>query len=311
MKFTVLLLSFIFLQQTKGDGLHSFQLSSTELNLIAGEKAEIIFTSFLNSSNPTTVNLIKNRHGIIKLKPKTFIIPPEMNFFNQTIQITSLKSGKVEIEGHTDSNPDAIIFFRIIVAKSNFLIIIASVVGWIYFIAWSLSLYPQIWMIIQMKSVTGLSFDYLSLSFFGHLLYAVFNLALYFGKYFQDEYFRRHPHGLNPVELNDVFYCIHVLALSLITVICCFIFQRDNQKITKYAWSINGTFIFSLIIVAILCSFGKLHWFDLINTCNLIKVIGSLIKYVPQVYFNHKRKNLENQGVTTYQNNKESIKLTN
>jgi LCT (Lysosomal Cystine Transporter) family transporter len=114
---------------------------------------------------------------------------------------------------------------RIVVANSSFLIIFSVIVGWVYFAAWSISFYPQVWLNYKRKSVVGLSFDFLALNIVGHSMYAIFNTSLYFSSYFQDEYFRRHPHGMNPVELNDVFFSGHAVILTLITIGQCFYYE--------------------------------------------------------------------------------------
>lgn len=69
---------------------------------------------------------------------------------------------------------------RIVVAYSSELIDISSVIGWCYFVAWSISFYPQIYTNFKRKSVVGLNFDFLSLNVVGFVLYAIFNVGLYF-----------------------------------------------------------------------------------------------------------------------------------
>ena len=54
---------------------------------------------------------------------------------------------------------------------------ISSCVGWVYFSAWSVSFWPQIFLNYQRKSVEGLSFDYLSLNLLGFTCYAAYNLG--------------------------------------------------------------------------------------------------------------------------------------
>ena len=65
------------------------------------------------------------------------------------------------------------------VEKSDVLYHISTVVGWIYFLAWSVSFYPQIYSNYKRKSVVGLNFDYLSLNLVGFILYALFNCGLF------------------------------------------------------------------------------------------------------------------------------------
>ena len=46
---------------------------------------------------------------------------------------------------------------------------INSVIGWIYFLAWSLSFYPQIYYNWTRKSVVGLNFDYIFFNITGFI----------------------------------------------------------------------------------------------------------------------------------------------
>lgn len=103
-------------------------------------------------------------------------------------------------------------------AVSRSIIYISATIGWVYFAAWSISFYPQIIVNFKRKSVVGLSFDFLALNQVGHTLYAIFNIGLYWIPSIQEEYFRRHPRGLNPVLLNDVLFSIHATALTLVTI---------------------------------------------------------------------------------------------
>ncbi|KAK6013754.1 PQ loop repeat protein [Ostertagia ostertagi] len=49
-----------------------------------------------------------------------------------------------------------------------------------YFVAWSLSFYPQIFLNFRRKSVTGLNFDFLLLNIIGFSAYSLYNLFMYF-----------------------------------------------------------------------------------------------------------------------------------
>lgn len=139
-----------------------------------------------------------------------------------------MSPGHVDITGKitpTDVIDDYNLFFRIIVANSQLIIYVSFIVGWVYFVAWSISFYPQLWINYNRKSVVGLSFDFLALNFVGHTLYAIFNSCLYFVPFFQEEYFNRFPRGTNPVELNDVFFSIHASIITAITVAQCFLYE--------------------------------------------------------------------------------------
>ena len=59
------------------------------------------------------------------------------------------------------------------------------VIGWCYFIFWSVVYYPQIYKNYKRQSVVGLSFDYLSINVTGHICYCIFNLSMYCNSYVQ------------------------------------------------------------------------------------------------------------------------------
>ena len=77
--------------------------------------------------------------------------------------------------------------------KSEGLYIFNQVIGWIYFLAWTVSFYPQIVLNYQRKSVEGLNFDYITLNIIGFACYTAFNWALYFSDYIFDIYEKEHP----------------------------------------------------------------------------------------------------------------------
>lgn len=117
------------------------------------------------------------------------------------------------------------IFVRITVAVSNIIASISNVVGWIYFAAWSISFYPQIYTNFKRKSVVGLNFDFVALNIVGFVMYTIFNAGLYWIPEIEQEYFERHPRGLNPVLPNDVGFGVHAIFATLVTIIQCFFYE--------------------------------------------------------------------------------------
>ena len=116
-------------------------------------------------------------------------------------------------------------FVRVTVQHSKALDIFSQVIGWIYFVAWSISFYPQIYENWKRKSVLGLSFDFLGLNVIGFVLYSVFNVGLYWVGPIQEQYFAKHPTGVNPVQLNDVIFSLHAVFACLITISQCLIYE--------------------------------------------------------------------------------------
>ena len=93
---------------------------------------------------------------------------------------------------------------RVQIIRSEGVYIFNQITGWIYFVAWTVSFYPQIWLNFKRKSVEGLNFDYVLLNVIGFACYTVFNWALYFSSTIFALYEEEHHDGVNPVEINDV-----------------------------------------------------------------------------------------------------------
>ena len=62
--------------------------------------------------------------------------------------------------------------------------------GWIYFIAWSVSFYPQCYVNFKRKSVIGLNFDFIALNLTGFTCYAIYNLCLFYNQHVREIYFK-------------------------------------------------------------------------------------------------------------------------
>lgn len=169
------------------------------------------------------------------------------------------------------------------VTHSDTIQVFSDVVGWIYFAAWSISFYPQCWTNYKRKSVVGLSFDFLGLNLTGFLFYFTFNICLYAVPSFQQAYRERNPNSEIPVALNDVFFAAHAVAITLVTIGQCFIYERGTQRVAYWvifylviAWSSA-----SIMFVIVLCNkFSKL---DFVYYLSYVKLSITIVKYMPQV----------------------------
>lgn len=81
------------------------------------------------------------------------------------------------------------VFLRVTVMHSYIIKVVSYIMGWIYFAAWSVSFYPQIYINFKRKSVVGLNFDFLSLNIVGFIMYSMFNCALFFSEAIQVSFF--------------------------------------------------------------------------------------------------------------------------
>lgn len=117
--------------------------------------------------------------NLIRITPSSIEFIANSDVRNATIAIFGISPGHVDITVNgTINTKDA--FIRVLVAVSYVLITVSQIIGWVYFLAWSISFYPQIITNFQRKSVTGLNFDFLALNFLGFILYGIFNVGMYY-----------------------------------------------------------------------------------------------------------------------------------
>jgi len=181
-------------------------------------------------------------------------------------------------------------FVRVTVMKSETIELVSTIIGWIYFVAWSVSFWPQIVENFRRKSVIGLNFDFLSLNLIGFTLYGCFNVFLFWVDSIQEEYYTKHPRGVLPVTPPDVFFPIHAVLATSVTIFQCFIFERGNQKVSKGCLAILLGIVIFIAVVLILAAVSVITWLDMLYYFSYVKLGITIIKYVPQAYMNFRRK---------------------
>ncbi|EGD78852.1 nephropathic cystinosis [Salpingoeca rosetta] len=183
------------------------------------------------------------------------------------------------------------------VVASRALLTINKVIGWVYFVAWSVSFYPQVIENYRRKSVVGLNFDFLGLNLTGFLGYMFFNLGLFYVQSIKDQYEHKHPGSTNPVQPNDVFFSIHAVVLTIVTIAQCFVYERGGQRVSKICIVLlTGAWLFAIISVG-LAAGGIISWLQFLNFFSYIKLGVTLIKYIPQAYMNYRRKSTEGWSI--------------
>lgn len=169
--------------------------------------------------------------------------------------------------------------------------IFSSVLGWTYFICWSVSFYPQLYLNYHRKSVIGFSFDFGVYNLIGFTCYSIYNAAFYYNHYIQEEYQKRHEGHTNAVASNDVFFAIHAAVITSITLYQCTIYERGHQVVSVPCKCITcGILIFTTLLSVLCYTTSILQMLDVLYLLGSIKLGISLIKYLPQVHLNYKRK---------------------
>ncbi|XP_025199145.1 cystinosin homolog isoform X3 [Melanaphis sacchari] len=283
--------AFILIACSASQACASFSFNTKDLVLLVNDSTTLTLTLTDKVPVNTTLILSTNHKDLLT----TNITKIEVN------NSTSSNTWPVELFGHNaghdllkvDAYPPSIkssdAFVRVTLQYSNELALVSVVVGWIYFVAWSISFYPQMYENWTRKSVVGLNFDFIVLNLVGFILYSMFNVGLWIPE-IEKDYIARNPRGLNPVQLNDIFFSIHAVFATLITVTQCYFYEKGDQQVSRTAKSIMSFYALIIAISLVLVYLQKIVWLDFLYYCSYIKLTITLIKYIPQAVMNYKRK---------------------
>jgi len=175
----------------------------------------------------------------------------------------------------------------------DFLYYLSVVFGWIYFVAWSISFYGQLIENFRRKSVKGLNFDFEIYNLVGFTGYTIYTVR----GYIDDNL------GTGIVQIQDIFFAAHALLITLITIIQILYFYDPSDKDQKVS-NITITIILVMIWGAILLVIvengfeyydphvkeNRKYIFNSLVYLGWCKVVISLIKYIPQVVSNFRRR---------------------
>uniref|UniRef100_A0A182TFS6 Cystinosin homolog n=1 Tax=Anopheles melas TaxID=34690 RepID=A0A182TFS6_9DIPT len=252
--------------------------------------------------NGHNISLTWDADEQIKLTPSIITINGcESEHFS--INISSSKQGRfiirpIIITSNLSVVDDARLFVQLKVAQYRPLIIVSMLIGWTYTVCWTIGDYFQAWTSYRRKSVVGLSFDFLYLNIVGNCCYATFNVVLFCSAFIEDEYFRRHPFGLNPVVPNDVGYAVHAVFGNLVLIAQCYIYQNGGTVVSTAVKLLISGYV---LMVSVFCGFAieeHMHWLDFLYILSYVKLSTNLIKYIPQVLMNYRRKSTEGFAIS-------------
>ncbi|XP_022255232.1 cystinosin homolog [Limulus polyphemus] len=272
------------------------KLQVSTKDLFFNYKDTAYFSVYLNRpvSDDITLSFTYENGDILNCLPNNLTILANSNS-TLNYNVTAKEAGHTTIRA--DANPNytdvSDAFVRVKVYKDKSLLILSSVFGWLYFIAWTVSFYPQLLLNWKRKSVVGLSFDYVALNMVGYIYYSVFNICLKHIHAVRTEYFELFPTGVIPVDLNDIFFACHAVFATFVNMVQCFMYEKNNQKVSLVVTvflilSFIGAAIF---LVIVLLGFVKSYpWLFLLYYLSYVYLVISMINYVPQLFFQCKRR---------------------
>ncbi|KAL4739187.1 PQ loop repeat-domain-containing protein [Aspergillus similis] len=182
---------------------------------------------------------------------------------------------------------------------------LSRLLGWIYTFCWSASFYPQPIDNYRRKATTGLAIDFPTINVLGFVCYAVYTGAFLYSPVIRRQYAARHPLAPEPtVRFNDFAFALHAVILSGLVYsqfwpsIWGFRvsrFQRVSKPIAGLFW---GAFVAIAMVICIIlfkspdggCEPISWAWIDVIYALSYVKLVITVVKYVPQAWVNYKRK---------------------
>lgn len=168
----------------------------------------------------------------------------------------------------------------------------SSVIGYTYFVAWTICYYPQIISNYQRKTSEGLSADSILVEFVKCGYYTVYNAFFLWDKSLLEAYRARNgPDAEITVMSNDVAFAMNAFLMTFITL--CQIFYYDGfSGVSKTCWAVVAS-TFVITVGFLICmslgvdGFNKIDFLYMMAGFKLVLTIGH---YIPQLLLNFKRK---------------------
>ncbi|KAI6647559.1 Cystinosin-like protein isoform X3 [Oopsacas minuta] len=257
--------------------------------LVVGEISNLTFIANLTSSLILTFFSLEERH------PRIVSLPPNTSFQtgNSVVDVYfgGLSPGKAVYQlspNYPVQFPNGE-YIRFSVLHYSFLQWVSNSIGWMYFLCWSISFYPQVVQNFLRKSIDGFSVDYVLMNILGYFSYSTFNVSLYWSTFIQDQYLALHPGGVNPVRLNDVIFSLHGLAISLVILLQTIYYGR-KLHVSPIACTILIFLLLAAGITCILAVVSVTSWLNCIYVMSYVKLVITVIKYTPQAWMNYRSK---------------------
>ncbi|XP_020487539.1 cystinosin [Labrus bergylta] len=279
-----------------------YVFTPTAITLEENSQANITITSSLPVKQSAVIEFnvtysSKRNYSSIITLPGQVLLPADTT--SVTFNVTAHDVGQVttHLQSNNTDLDSSSIRIRFMVVHSNILSVVSQVIGWIYFLAWSVSFYPQAWENWRRKSVVGLNFDFLALNLTGFISYSVFNIGMFWIPYTKEEFLKENPNGINPVDANDVFFSLHAVLLCVIYAIQAAVYERGSQKVSWTALLlllIGWTFALVSLFLAVA---QKITWLEYLYFFSYIKLGVTLTKYVPQAFMNYRRQSTEGWSI--------------
>ncbi|OQD79352.1 hypothetical protein PENANT_c053G08066 [Penicillium antarcticum] len=191
---------------------------------------------------------------------------------------------------------------------------LSRLLGWSYMLCWSGSFYPQPLTNIKRKSTVGLSIDLSTINPLGFVCYAIYTGAFLYSPVIRAQYAARHPVAEEPtVRFNDFVFAAHAVVLTLImyTQFWPFIWGLHVSRFQRISWLMAGLFWGSVLAPVVVMWIvlarspdgghdpSSWAWIDVIYSFSYVKLLITIVKYMPQMWLNYQRKSTVGWSIGT------------
>ena len=179
--------------------------------------------------------------------------------------------------------------------------LLSNIIGYTYFLAWSLSFYPQIYLNYERKTTQGLSVDFCCLNLLGYVCYTIYTTNFYFNKNvidaYKDKMSTSGDNDTNKGEItvtgNDVAFAIHAIIMASVTlsqigIYDSFTVRPPSKRVYTILFCTTAFCI--LYILGTWLYQGKVDILGFLYVLGSIKICVTIGKYVPQALMNRSRK---------------------
>ncbi|PQE07354.1 hypothetical protein CJF32_00005248 [Rutstroemia sp. NJR-2017a WRK4] len=188
----------------------------------------------------------------------------------------------------------------------SFLELISYLFGWIYTICWSLSFYPQPILNFRRKSTSGTTIDFPFVNILGFAAYFTSTAAFLYSPEIRREYALRHNGHTPTVQFNDLAFAGHAV-VACVVILSQFVpsvwgFDKRGKRGpgARVSRSILGLAVgcfIGVITVLVIVLARKDEdaqtgwaWIDVIYAISYVKLIITVVKYMPQVLTNYRNR---------------------
>lgn len=175
--------------------------------------------------------------------------------------------------------------------------------------------YPPILLNLNLRSVEGISLDFLYMNIVGYLCYTTSICMLYFNSFVREQYALKytpadltdHPTHYPLIKANDVAYTAHGLICALVVYyqvhFTNYKKSRAQQHLSPYSkmllFVVCTTCGLAVSSVILFPSKAPIKLLDVAELLGFVKVCMSTSKHIPQLIYNQQRKSTKGWAINS------------